>query len=105
MLLRVFHAGEAEFHTGWFIESLATQTLVIFVIRTPYRPKQSRPSRFLMLSVALILLFALWLPVSPIAKTLGFVPLPIGFYILSAISVCTYLGMVEMLKRRIMGEA
>lgn len=103
ILLRVFHAGEAEFHTGWFIESLATQTLVIFVIRTQYRPWQSRPSRHLVLSVALVLAFALWLPVSPLAAMLGFVPLPIGFYAFSAIAVITYLGLVETLKRRIMG--
>ena len=42
--LRVFHASEALFHTGWFVESLATQTLVLFVIRTAGKPWQSRPS-------------------------------------------------------------
>ena len=44
ILLRVFHAGESEFHTGWFVESLATQTLVLFVIRTAGNPFRSRPS-------------------------------------------------------------
>jgi Mg2+-importing ATPase len=45
-LLLVFHASEAEFHTGWFVESLATQVLAIFVIRTRRSPFwRSRPSR------------------------------------------------------------
>src|SRR6202042_3044869 len=43
-LLKWFHAGEALFHTGWFVESLATQTLVLFIIRTPRSPFRSRPS-------------------------------------------------------------
>ncbi|HEX7361115.1 MAG TPA: magnesium-translocating P-type ATPase, partial [Bryobacteraceae bacterium] len=45
ILLRYFHASQAEFHTGWFVESLATQTLVLFVIRTFGNPLKSRPSR------------------------------------------------------------
>ena len=45
VLLRVFHADETLFHTGWFVESLATQTLVLFVIRTMGNPLRSRPSR------------------------------------------------------------
>jgi len=44
VLFRFFHAGEVLFHTGWFIESLATQILVLFVIRTPTNPLTSRPS-------------------------------------------------------------
>ena len=44
VLLHFFHASQPEFHTGWFVESLATQTLVIFVIRTTGNPLKSRPS-------------------------------------------------------------
>ena len=47
VLLRYFHASEPLFHTGWFVESLATQTLVLFVIRTMGNPFRSRPSRWL----------------------------------------------------------
>jgi P-type Mg2+ transporter len=53
ILLRVFHASETLFHTGWFIESLATQTLVIFVIRTAGNPFKSGASLALTLSVPL----------------------------------------------------
>jgi Mg2+-importing ATPase len=54
VLLQVFHFGEALFHTGWFLESLATQTLVLFVIRTAGRPWRNRPSRPLMATTLLV---------------------------------------------------
>ena len=54
VLLRVFHAGEAMFHSGWFVESLATQTLVLFVIRTMGNPFRSRPSRALTITTLAI---------------------------------------------------
>ena len=47
VMLAVFHAGEALFHTGWFIESMATQVLVIFIIRTRRNPFKSRPNPWL----------------------------------------------------------
>ena len=47
VLLKFFHAGPASFQTGWFVESLATQTLVLLVIRTAANPFPSRPSRTL----------------------------------------------------------
>ena len=52
LLLLVFGAGQALFQTGWFIESLATQVLVIFVIRTRRNPLRSRPSPYLARGVA-----------------------------------------------------
>ena len=67
MLLRVFHAGEALFHTGWFVESLATQTLVLFVIRTPGNPLRSRPSLPLVITVLAVVVIALVLPFTPLA--------------------------------------
>src|SRR4029079_156698 len=67
-LLKIFHASEALFHTGWFVESLATQTLVLFVIRTAGNPFRSRPSLPLAITTGLIVLASLLLPVSPLAK-------------------------------------
>ncbi|MBK5252515.1 MAG: cation transporting ATPase C-terminal domain-containing protein [Peptostreptococcaceae bacterium] len=65
------------FHTGWFIESIFTQTLIIHVIRTNKIPFiQSRASWPLIISSILIVLVAAWLTISPLAGTLGFVPLP-----------------------------
>ncbi len=76
VLLKFFQAGEKEFHTGWFVESLATQTAVVFIIRTAGNPFKSRPSRALALTVLTVILISVLLPFSPFAGVLGFVPLP-----------------------------
>jgi P-type Mg2+ transporter len=68
------------FHTGWFVESLFTQTLIIHVIRTNKLPFiQSRASKALILTSLVIVGIGAFLPYSPLASALGFVPLP-GLY-------------------------
>ena len=76
VLLHVFRASEAQFHTGWFVESLATQTLVLFVIRTSKNPLRSRPSRPLLATCLAVVAIGIYLPFSPLAGMLGFTPLP-----------------------------
>ncbi|AIE86597.1 magnesium-translocating P-type ATPase [Fimbriimonas ginsengisoli] len=98
VLLRLFRADEAHFHTGWFIESLFTQTLVIFVIRTRFRPWRSRPSRALVATTILVLIVAAWLPFSPFASLLGFVPMPPAFFLFVLFASLTYLALVELAK-------
>lgn len=98
VLLNVFKSDEAHFHTGWFLESLITQTLVIFVIRTRYRPWKSRPSRALVATTVAVLIVACLLPYSPLAKLLGFVTMPAAFYGFVLVATVTYLGMVELAK-------
>jgi P-type Mg2+ transporter len=102
VLLKVFHASPALFHTGWFVESLATQTLVIFVIRTAGNPLLSRPSPALAATTLLVVLIGILLPFSPLAGPLGFVPLPGGFFAFLAAVTITYLLLVEMAKRGLM---
>jgi hypothetical protein len=75
VLLWVFRASEALFQTAWFVESLATQTLVLFVIRTAGNPLRSRPSLPLAVTTVLVVLIGVILPFTPLAATLGFVPL------------------------------
>ncbi|HEY2410072.1 MAG TPA: magnesium-translocating P-type ATPase [Polyangiaceae bacterium] len=98
VLLRFFHAGEALFHTGWFVESLATQTLVIFVVRTFGNPLRSRPSVALSMTVCAIVALGLVLPYSPIAGFLGLVPLPASFLLFVAGATLTYLLLVQGVK-------
>ena len=99
ILLKVFGAGEALFHTGWFIESIATQVLVIFVIRTRGNPFKSRPSVALTITSLTVVLIAVALPFTPFAAQLGFVaPPPLFFLILPVIVLC-YLVAVEFVKR------
>jgi Mg2+-importing ATPase len=100
-LLHVFHASEALFHTGWFVESLATQTLVLFVIRTAGNPLQSRPSIPLAATTVLIVCIGLVLPFTALAEPLGFVPLPLSYFAFLAGATLTYLVLVEVVKRRL----
>ena len=102
VLLSVFHANEALFHTGWFVESLATQTLVLFIIRTAGNPFKSQPSRALTVSTSVIVLTGMALPFSPLASLLGFVPLPATYFVILAVLTATYLSLVELVKRRLM---
>jgi Mg2+-importing ATPase len=98
IMLRVFHAGEALFHTGWFIESMATQVLVIFVIRTRKNPWKSRPNRWLAIGCFVIVATAVLLPLTPFAGYLGFVAPPPSFFLLLAAMVLVYLFSVEGVK-------
>jgi P-type Mg2+ transporter len=105
VLLHFFHAPEPLFHTGWFVESLATQILVIFVIRTAGNPLRSRPSGWLTLNTLVIVAVGIVLPVSPVAGVLGFVPLPFPFFIFLLVSTVTYLLLVEAGKRLFFSQA
>jgi Mg2+-importing ATPase len=99
VLRTVLHADATLFHTGWFIESLATQTLVIFVIRTVGNPLRSRPSAPLAATVVLVVAVAAILPWTPIAPALGFAAPPVAFMVFVALATLTYLALVEAAKR------
>lgn len=100
VLLKVIGVDEAGFHTGWFIESIATQVLVIFIIRTRGNPFASRPAAALAATAAAIVLIAVLLPFLPGAGWLGFVPPPALFFVLLPAMVIAYLATVEVAKRR-----
>ena len=101
VLLRVFHSSERLFHTGWFVESLATQTLVLFVIRTVGSPWTNRPSLPLATTIIAAVMAGMFLPFSWLADTLGFVALPGSFFVFLLIAAATYLVLVEAAKRRL----
>jgi Mg2+-importing ATPase len=89
----------ALFHTGWFVESLMTQTLIIHVIRTNLVPfVQSRASWQLTMTTLLIMAFGAWLPFSPLAIALGFVPLPPLYWLLLLITLLCYVGLTQVIK-------
>ncbi len=102
VLLHVFHTSEAQFHTGWFVESLATQTLVLFVIRTSKNPLRSRPSGPLFAACLTVVAIGIYLPFSPLAGMLGFTPLPARYFAFLAAATAAYLVMVEAAKRRLL---
>jgi Mg2+-importing ATPase len=103
VMLHVFRASEAEFHTGWFVESLATQTLVLFVIRTSKNPLRSRPSVPLTATCLASVAIGMYLPFSPLAGALGFTALPPKYFAFLAVATAAYLLIVEAAKRRLVG--
>ena len=101
VLLKVFDASEALFQTGWFVESLCTQVLVIFVIRTRGNPLRSRPHPMLTATSLGIVALAMGLPFTPLAGVFGFTPLPTGFYAALAVMVLVYLLLVMVVRRQV----
>ena len=96
LMLFVFSAAAPEFRSGWFIESIATQTLIVFAVRTHRVPfLRSRPSLPLTLSVLAVVAVGAWLPYSPLAGLLGFTPLPAPFFLALVAMVVAYLILVE----------
>jgi Mg2+-importing ATPase len=97
VMLWVFHATPGLFQTGWFVESLATQTLVIFVIRTRRVPFfTSPPGRALAATSLACVIVGAIIPFTPAAAIFGFRPLPFGFFAILAAMVVTYLALVEL---------
>jgi P-type Mg2+ transporter len=98
LLLWIFHVDETLFHTGWFVESLATQVLVIFIIRTAY-PLRDPPHPALVATTLLAFAVAVALPYSPLAPWLGFVPVPATLMGALALVTIAYLVLVYVVKR------
>ena len=99
LMIVVLGAGEGEFRAGWFVESLATQTLIVFVIRTRRVPfYKSRPSLGMMLAVFGVVLAGAYLPISPLASLLDFAPLPPLYFGALALMTALYLVLVEFAK-------
>jgi Mg2+-importing ATPase len=99
VMLVVLQASEKLFQTGWFVESLCSQVLVIFIIRTRGNPLKSRPHPLLMATSLTIAGSAAILPFTPLGAYFGFVPPPAQFYAILGTMVLAYLVLVEWAKR------
>jgi len=98
-LLRLFGAGQALFQTGWFIESITTQVLVVFAIRTRRFLLRSKPHAFLALMAGGVVLAAVALPFLPIGRWFGFVEPPPSFFLYLTLATLAYLVLVEIAKK------
>ena len=110
VMLYVFNcwlpARASLFQTGWFVESLMTQTLIIHVIRTNLIPfVQSRASWQLTMTTLLIMAFGMYLPYSPLASALGFVPLPSLYWLLLLLTLLCYVGLTQLIKTWLIRKA
>ncbi|HEY7051947.1 MAG TPA: magnesium-translocating P-type ATPase [Mycobacterium sp.] len=105
LMLGVLHAGIAGFRTGWFVESLATQTLIIFAIRTRRIPfTRSSPSVWLTCTTLGVVAIGVALTVSPLAHGLGFTTLPWQFFAALVVLTIAYLILVEITKKMFYAE-
>jgi Mg2+-importing ATPase len=101
VMLAVLHASHDEFRSGWFVESLATQTLVVFLIRTRRVPfLRSRPSVPMIVTPITCAAIGMFLPFSPLAGLLGFTALPLAFFLILVGMIATYLALIEFVKTR-----
>ena len=99
-LFGIFHLNESTFQSGWFLESLATQILVIYIIRTRKIPfLQSRPGKYLVYTTLGALLVGIILTMEGIGGFFGFSPLPIKVFVAIAALVIIYLLTVELVKQ------
>jgi Mg2+-importing ATPase len=101
LMLYIFNCwhNPALFHTGWFVESLFTQTLIIHVIRTNKIPFiQSWASWPLILTSLIIVAAGAWLTISPLAATLGFVPVPPLYWLYLALMLLGYALLTQVVK-------
>ncbi len=89
----------ALFHTGWFVESLITQTLIVHIIRTNRIPFfQSRASTTMMLTTLVVMAIGCWMPYSPFARLVGLVPLPAVFFLWLALFLVSYSVLTHLVK-------
>ena len=99
VLLLVFHAVPEEFRTVWFLESMATQILVIFIIRTNGRPWSNRPHLLLTVSSLVALAAAMIVPFSPIGAWFGFRAPPLEMVCSVGVIIVAYLVCAELVKQ------
>jgi Mg2+-importing ATPase len=97
-LLHLFGAGESLFQTGWFIESITTQVLVVFAIRTRRRFFRSRPHGFLVAMALGVVAVAVVLPLLSVGGVFGFVAPPPTFFVYLISATAAYLVLVEITK-------
>ena len=99
VLLFVMHAKEQMFQTGWFAESVISAILIVLVVRTRLSFLKSLPGKYLTIATALVFLFVLAVPITPVASWFGFVKLPLKFYGLMVVVISAYLFSAEFAKR------
>ncbi|HXZ70495.1 MAG TPA: HAD-IC family P-type ATPase, partial [Streptosporangiaceae bacterium] len=99
ILLSLLNAGPTEFRTGWFVESIATQTLIIYVVRTRRIPFfRSRPSLPMLLVPTAAAAIGIALPFTGLSHVLGFIPLPAAFFLVLVVLIVTYMVLVDVAK-------
>jgi Mg2+-importing ATPase len=98
-LLLVLKASPDQFRAGWFVESVASASLIVLVIRSRRSLGRSRPSKYLLLATLLVIAATVVLPSTPLARILGFCSLPAPFWFMITLVVLAYVVAAEFVKR------
>ncbi len=98
LLLLVLNASEAQFRTGWFLESVISASLIVLVIRSRQPFFKSKPGKYLLITTLSIVFITLILPFTPIGKIFGFIPLSFTTYLLLLLIVVIYIVAAEITK-------
>jgi len=99
LLIYVYHANEAFFQTGWFVESVVSACLIVLVVRTKLPFFKSLPGKYLAIATGLMIVFVIAMPFTPLAQWFGFVKLPLSFYGFTLLIVACYITSAEFAKR------
>jgi len=99
VLLLLLHTKEKEFQTGWFVESVISAILIVLVVRTRLPFFKSLPGKYLSIATIVILLFVLFLPLTPMAAWFGFVSLPLSYYGWMLLIILCYMISAEIAKQ------
>jgi Mg2+-importing ATPase len=99
VLLGWLRSGEEEFRTGWFVESVVSACVAVLVVRSRRPLWQSQPARLLLVVTAVVIAASIALPYTPLARPLGFTPLPLGFLAAMLAIVLLYAASAELVKR------
>ncbi|WP_018617482.1 magnesium-translocating P-type ATPase [Segetibacter koreensis] len=102
VLLHVFHSGPEQFRSGWFMESLFTETLILLIIRTQRPFFKSKPSKYLLAATTTMLIIAALMPYMPFASVFDLQPLPARVFITITGIALTYALVAEVTKRYLM---
>jgi len=99
VLIWILHATQAQFQTGWFMESVVSASLIVLVIRSRRPFFKSRPGKYLVIATIIIVAATLVLPFTPLGHIFGFALLPISFLLMMGLIVMLYIFMAEVVKR------
>ena len=99
VLILVLHTKDKEFQTGWFVESVISAILIVLVVRTRLPFFKSLPGKYLSIATTIILLFVLFLPLTPLAAWFGFTRLPLVYYGWMLLIIIGYMVSAEVAKQ------
>jgi Mg2+-importing ATPase len=99
VLIWILHATQAQFQTGWFMESVVSASLIVLIIRSRRPFFKSRPGKYLLIATISIVAATLVLPYTPLSRIFGFAFLPVSFLLMMGLIVVLYIFVAEVVKK------